>query len=197
MSRTYTLTAGGVLTKARTLLNDSTPDPRATDTELLGTLTDALNAMVGVFPGLFSVTVPYSCVTGYLQEIILDRAVMFLNVVGVPEGNEPALTQFSPGWMNGTEGAIREFMRVSGDPLRFMTDPPSPTAQALSVRVVQAPEPITATETTLPIPEVYEPALVDYVVGRAEMKDDEHANSGRASQLMELFVASVKALALG
>jgi len=34
------------------------------------------------------------------------------------------------------------------------------------------------------------------VVGRAELQDDEHFNSGRASALLERFTASVKALGI-
>lgn len=38
-----------------------------------------------------------------------------------------------------------------------------------------------------PIPDEYVPLVADYISGRAELIDDEHANSGRAEKLVATF----------
>jgi hypothetical protein len=43
-----------------------------------------------------------------------------------------------------------------------------------------------------PLPPEYAQTLADYVTARAEMTDDEHVNSGRASLFMQLFGAEVQ-----
>lgn len=42
-----------------------------------------------------------------------------------------------------------------------------------------------------PLPDELKQAAADYVTGRAEMGDDEHSNSGRAQQLLGLFVSEL------
>ena len=42
-----------------------------------------------------------------------------------------------------------------------------------------------------PLPDEYLPTFVDYVIGRAESKDDEHVNSGRATAFFNLFAGGL------
>ena len=42
-----------------------------------------------------------------------------------------------------------------------------------------------------PLPAEYVQTITDYVTARAEMTDDEHVNSGRASLFAQLFAAEV------
>lgn len=51
----------------------------------------------------------------------------------------------------------------------------------------------TATDT-IPIPEEYAVALADYVIHRAEMRDDEFAVDGRAVVLLQKFKSGMLAL---
>lgn len=43
-----------------------------------------------------------------------------------------------------------------------------------------------------PLPAQYMQTVADYVTARAEMTDDEHANSGRAGLFMQLFAAEAQ-----
>lgn len=43
----------------------------------------------------------------------------------------------------------------------------------------------------LPLPDMYVPQLVNYVVGRAELRDDEAAEANRALSLVQAFGASL------
>lgn len=44
-----------------------------------------------------------------------------------------------------------------------------------------------------PLDSMYEPPFVDYVVGRAESRDDDYAVNGRATMLLQSFRAGVGA----
>lgn len=197
MPRTYTMTVESVLTPARAMLNDDRPemDLRAADPELITALNEAIAAMVGIVPGLFAQQVAHACQAGARQALQNDRAVALLDIPGLPEADLETLNLYAPGWTTSTPGAVREFLRLPGEPLAFMVWPPAVADAALTPRAVLLPEALEALEDPIELPEVFAPALVEYVVGRVEMKDDEHVDSTRASQLMERFAAGVKALA--
>lgn len=199
MARTFNLTAESVISKARSMINDTRTDMglRQLDPEMLAALNDALNAMVGLHQGLFETDGAHTCAAGYLQTLENSRAVQLLDVVGLPEADLISLAQFRPGWTTEAQAAPKNWMRAAGDALRFMTYPPALAGEVLSVRFVKAPDTLTATSDLIPLPENYEPALVEYLAGRIEMKDDEHVESGRAQSLMDRFAANVKALAGG
>lgn len=42
-----------------------------------------------------------------------------------------------------------------------------------------------------PVPDEYVPSVADYISGRAELVDDEHANSGRAEKLVQSFFEGI------
>jgi hypothetical protein len=197
MARTYTLTIGAVIATARSMLNDTREDMgyRAEDAELVGYLSEALRAMVGIVPGLFSATATHTCTAGARQQLENERAVAMLDIPGLPESDLATLNQFAPGWTAATAGATREFIRLPAEPLAFMVYPPAAAAATLAVRMVIAPAALAVDlAALLPVPEAFQPALAEYVAGRADMKNDESANSNRAGQLLERFTAGVKAL---
>lgn len=200
MARTFTMTVASVLTKARRLANDSNEELglRDSDADCIGYLNEAILAMVPLVPGLFAAAVTHTCTAGARQDIEADRAVAYLDLPGLNEGDLATLNAFAPGWTAAAAAVPREFMRLPGEPLAFMTYPPATAGAQLTLRIVRSPEPLDEegdTDQLIALPEVYEPSLVEYVVGRAEVKDDEHVNSNRAAQLLERFTAGVKALA--
>lgn len=197
MARTYQMLVSTVLNKARKLLNDANSliEYRNTDSELIGHLNDALSMLANVKPGLFAVTADYTCVAGYKQVIEFARAIQLLEVVGIPECERTSLAQFSPGWMSGSSGPTLNWIRSPAEPLRFDVYPPAAVDAVLPVLYSQSPAPLAATTDVIQLSENYEPALVDFIVGRAEMKDDEHVNSTRAAQMMTRFLEQVKGLA--
>lgn len=194
MARTYTLTAGAVIERARFLVADKNAELglRTSDADMLGSLNEALRAMVALAPALFSAIEPYACASGYLQTVELTRAAALLDVIGLPETDQRTLASFAPGWMSATAGAPENWMRVSGDPLRFMTYPPATAGAQVVLNVAKAPTELGALGDVVPVPEHYEPALADFVAGRAELQDDEHVDSGRAAALLERFATAIK-----
>jgi hypothetical protein len=199
MPRTYTMTAGSIVGKARTLLNDTRTDTgyRSPDTDLFAALNDAIAAAVAHNPGLFEIDAVHTCDAGYLQTVAVDRSTALIEVVGLPECDEATLTQFRPQWTNATPGAASNWMRPKGEPLKFMTYPPAVGGEQYRLRLVRSLPPVTALSDVIALPESLEPLFVEYVVGRIETSDDEHSSSGRAAALLDRFVAGMKASALG
>lgn len=198
MARTYQMLVSTILSKARKLLNDANSqiEYRNTDSELIGHLNDALSMLANTKPGLFTVTADYTCVAGYKQVIEFARAIQLLEVVGIPECERSSLSQYSPGWMSGAGSAnIVNWLRSPAEPLRFDVYPPALAGTVLPVLYSQAPAPLANTTETILLSENYEPALIDFIVGRAEMKDDEHVNSTRAAQMMTRFLEQIKGIA--
>lgn len=195
MTRTYQMLACQVIDKARIIINDTNAAQsgyRASDPEMLGWLNDALNLMLVMKPGLFTKTVNFPCVAGYLQTLEYPRTVEFIEVLGILECDRTALEQFLPDWRNATPAAAVHWMRVPGEPYRFDTYPSAIDAAVLPVRYIESPAILTAITDLIPVSENYEAALSEYIAGKAEIKDDEHVNSGRAAQLMDRFTSQVK-----
>lgn len=192
MPRTYQLLASTVLTKARAVLLDDVAPYRNADAILLGWLNDAISVLVSLFPSLFSSSVTHTATSGHAQKIVTARAVELLDIVGVPKADFETLTLFSPGWQSSTEGTIQNWSRTEKDPLGFYCYPPSPVSQTIPVLLVVSPAPLVATTDVVPIPESYEPALVDFIASYAQLQDDEQSRFGRQRELMKQALGIAK-----
>lgn len=179
MPRTYQLTAAQVITKARLLLQDDVAPYRESDPVMIGRLNDALSALLSLLPMLFSESVTHTTTAGYFQRVIEARAAELIDVVGVPACDLQTLTQFLPGWQGSAPGDIQNWLRVAGDPLSFYCVPPSVGGVSLTIAISVAPTPLAVTTDLVPVPESYEPALVDYLVSAAQLQDDEQGDHGR------------------
>lgn len=179
------------------MMNDAnaTLGYRTSDAEMLGWLNDAINSLLNLKPGLFAKNVLHTCAGGYAQYVNLSRAVQVLEVVGIPEADRSTLTQFKPGWITSTQDATVNWMRSPAEPLRFDVYPPAIENATLPILYVEAPALLVAVGDLVKVSENYEPVLVDFLVGRVEMKDDEHVNSTRAAQMMTRFEEQVKGVA--
>lgn len=193
MARTYTVTANDVISAARVLLNDTDTQPRNSDPDMMDWLNEALNMALTANPALFSQIGQHVCISGFRQQVETPRSVAVLDVFGVPQTDAATLTQFIPGWHNGTQGAAQNWMRVAQEPLAFEVYPPSPNGQVLTILYVESPAPLTSLADLVPMTENYQPALIDYLVARASSIDDEHVLSGRAAAFNDRFTAAVRA----
>lgn len=192
MPRTYTLLVSTVLAKVRRLIQDETSPFRYNNDELIGWLNDAIASMVNLVPGLFTSMVTHTCSSGYRQTIVNTRAAALLDIIGVVPADMTSLTRFTPNWQTAPNGTIANWMRNPAEPLSFFCYPPSAEGQVLSALIVEKPATLSATSDLVPVPEHYEPALVDYVASMAQFKDDEHVDTNRQQQLMANFAARVK-----
>lgn len=192
------MTPQNIITAARYVLNDTVSTRyRNTDAELLGWVNDGLDVMVGAVPQLFSVTSSHTCVAGAEQAPSFARLVAVLDVPRITTGaallraDRAALDAFRPGWYLDTQAAAANWLPHGASPKKFYLHPPAAITQAVDVTFVQAP-PVLLIGDTIPVSDNYQPALVSFVVGMAESKDDEAVNSNRAAQAKAEFVAMIK-----
>lgn len=194
-------TPADIITTARNLYNDAdTVLLRKTDTELLGYVNEGLREISTLQPSLFSTVGDLLCAVGSVeQSVLFADAQALIKVLSIHGGaaltpfDMASMDAFRPGWRSDTAGAAVQWSRNEGDPLRFYIYPKAPaTPQTLDVMYVRNPTVLTLTDPITEIPSGYLPALVDYVVYRAESGDDEHSNSGRATSHYQAFVAKIK-----
>jgi hypothetical protein len=193
MPRTYTVTIQNVVTKARFITQDTTISAyRNTDAEYIGWLNDAISAVVANVPQLFITQGTHTCTAGARQRCINSRAHSLVDVIGVQQADYATLSAFQPTWQTDTAGAAQNWMRPNNEPLDFFVYPKQVGGESLSIMYVESPTKLTVVADLTPLPETYEPALVDYLVGMVESKDDESVASGRAAASLASFVAKVK-----
>jgi hypothetical protein len=179
---------------ARSILNDTDPTAyRYSDADLLQYGNDALDQMVTLVPSLFYVEGEMECVAGALQALNFADARALVVIRNIKDGaaiipaNKPTLDLFDPSWISGTAGAAKNWMGVEGDPVRFYLYPPSPNGQTLNIIYIRNPQEYTSSQDT-GLPPVYTDAIADYIVYRAESRDDESVVSQRAQAFYQSFV---------
>lgn len=198
------MTPQDVITTARYIISDeagAAVGARQSDPELLGYFNDGLKEAALINPMLFSATIDYVCAAGVHQEVSTTNAVRLLDVLGIKGGaaitqfDRSAMDSFYPGWRTDTAGTVQQWAQLLGDPLVFFIYPPAPASpvQTLDIRVVQNPAVYALTDIVTDIAPAYAPAMVDYVVFRAESKDDENVLNQRAAAHYTAFAAIIGA----
>lgn len=184
------MTPKDIITRARYITNDAGTSAaiyRQDDAELLGYVNDGLKEAAILRPDLFSAVGDMTCTAGQCeQSITFQDAVQLLDVLCIHGGNSvmpfdrATMDQFRPGWRTDAAGPAQNWSPLNGDPLQFYIYPKAPAGQVLDVRYVRNPLTYSMNDTIGDLPSSYLPALTDYVVYRAESKDDEHVISQRA-----------------
>ena len=183
------MTPQDIITAVRYVLNDTDATGyRNTDAELLAWVNGGMREISALRPDLFSFVGDYTCVVSSSeQQVTFADAQEVLKVLCIHNG--AALTPFDmitmdsfrPGWRTDTAAAATQWAKHPVDPLRFFIYPKAPaTAQTLDLLYVRVPTTLAIGDTISEIPASLTPALVDYVISRAESKDSEFVNSGRA-----------------
>lgn len=195
------MTPQDIISGARPILNDTdTTAPRQSDDELLAYVNDGLREMVSLQPAIFSTIGDMLCDADTCEQAItFANAAALIEVLYIHGG--PFLTPFDmasmgafhPNWRQDPGAPARQWTRFPNDALRFYIYPKAPDAlQTVCVRYARIPGTYALADTIIDIPLTLQPALIDYVVYRAESKDNEHALSQRAGQFFQSFVAKVK-----
>ena len=188
---------------ARGILQDRDDAPyRFSTADLLQYSNDALDQMVSLRPEVFHTEGRIQCVEGTMQSVDFNDARALVLVRRIKDG--PALLPivrsvldlFNPSWHTDPQGPAENWMLVENDPVRFLVYPAAPAGQVLEVLYVRNPQTYTA-DQDVAIPQVYLDAVADYIVHRAEMRDDEHVNSQRAAQFYSSFQTKVMGVPRG
>lgn len=184
---------------ARGILNDTDAAAyRYSDADLLRYANDALDQLVVLAPQLFHTEGEVQCVGGKtVQAVGFGDAQSLVSVRRVKNGNavtptdRATLDAFNPGWHNGTAAAAIHWMPIDNNPVGFLIYPPPPLGQVLEVTYVRIPPEYGVNDVT-ELPTTLEDPVADYIVARAEGRDDEHVNSQRAAMFAGSFVAKIK-----
>jgi len=193
------MTPQGIITEARYILNDATATYRQSDSELLGYVNSGIREVSALQPMVFASVGDVACVAASVEQAVtFTDAQALIDVMSIHDGNAltvfdwDAMNRFNPGWRTDTAAPARQWARIAGDPLRFFIYPKAPISQVLDIMYVRVPVTLALTDTISEVPAAYTTALVDYVVYRADSKDDEHSNSGRAVASYQAFVSKIK-----
>lgn len=182
---------------ARSILNDPA-GVRYSDSDLLQYANDALDQMTGLVPSVFYADGDLTCVpTKAMQSVSCADALSLAAIKRVKNGRavlpttKDVLDAYDPDWQSSTPAAAVNWMPSIDDPLRFFIYPPAPDGQILEISYVRIPPEFASGDTTM-VPAKYSDAISDYIVHRAESRDDEYVNTGRAAQFLQSFIGKVK-----
>lgn len=189
-----------VITQARYTVNDADSVLyRLSNDELVGYVNDGIAEISRMAPALFNTLGDFDCIANQCDQTLnFSDAQEIVDVLAIHGGDAVTLADmatldaFLPGWRSAAAGQAKHWMRKPNDPLRFFIYPKAPDAQTLDVLYVKNPATVTLSSQITEIPATLKPALVHYVIFRAESKDDEHALSGRAAASYKLFDDLVK-----
>jgi hypothetical protein len=186
---------------ARSMINDtSSVLYRQSNDELVKFFNDGLKECCELSPDHFKTTGNFTC-TPDITEQALDYvdAREFLAVIRIQNGKAihqmdmNAMNMFNPDWASDTAGTPQNWAKMNGEKLRFYLYPKPATMQVLEVSYIRNPAEYELDDVVDDVPTTWETALAWYIVHMAEMKDDEHAVSGRALASYQRF----KGLILG
>lgn len=190
------MTPQTIITNARYTLND-TSSVTYSDAELLAFVNDGLKEVLKKAPRWFYTVGNHACTQDAIRQTMSSStATEVVRVIRVVGGNIvtfvelDTLDRFKPGWPSDTAGAAVNWMRDIDDPLSFYIYPKAPASQTLELLIIPVLSDYALTDS-LTLPSMFHSALEDYVVFRAESKDDEHVNSGRAAAYYQSFMAKI------
>lgn len=193
------MTPSEIIRIARHILLDAGIAVRQSDEELLDYVNDALRECSTLAPQMFYAIGDLECVPNTCEQgVSFADAQLFVEVLRVKGGRAvwpvdvDALSKFAPDWSNAAPGPAVHWFRYAEEPLRFCVFPQAPAGQVLEMRYVRNPQVVEMDTVIEDVPLSMRPALVSYVVYRAEMKDDEHVLSQRAMSEYQKFVAALR-----
>lgn len=209
--------ASDILERAQTLIQDNTgvrwPLP-----ELAGWINDAMREVALHKPSASSASVVLDLESGTRQEIptgalMLLRVVRNLDPESTEENrigkravrliNRDVLDTQHPDWHDESvvspAAQIKHFIFDEVDPMSFYVYPPSDGTGKVEALISQPPTPIetdgvdlSSYDSSLPLPDVYANAVLDYVLYRAYSKDASFAeNMERANYHYTAFTNSL------
>ena len=190
-----------IVARARSIYKDD--GTRLTDPDALNWLNDGVAEIVALKPNSFPSTANVSLVAGTRQTI---TGVMLLDVgpnMG-SDGNTPGkavklvsrdvMDAAYPEWTEALAMASVAFcIYDKNDPKTFHVFPPQPANTTQRLRTVQAviPAPMVSLASAVPAPDEYLPALVDYVLYRTFITDDDAAMVERGNAHYQAFTSKL------
>lgn len=186
-----------IIAEARTLIQDTSPPYRYSDTEMLTFVNKALRRISTLRPDLFATHDFIPTQAGVVFQQLPDEAARLIEIYyvrggrAVTEVHRETLDQNNPQWVSATPTAPVNWMRHPRSPRNFFLSPPPAEGTVLFCEYAVSPKTYRLGDTVELLPDAYQPAVVDGVVFYAESIDNEHANSGRAEAAYNRMVQSL------
>lgn len=187
-----------LIDRARLTLNDAAKD-RYPDAEMFEYALDGLREAASFRPDLFAVVQPMSLVAGVEQNIppgtwFLISVERNANGDEVQEASYDAWHKYSTDWRTHTAGPTEFWMRFPASkphqPItKFYVYPPAVNNAQLYAVLAQCDLSAQTIGSSVPLSEPYHPALIAYLIFRAETKDDQHVVTARAQAFYGQFAA--------
>ena len=200
-----TVTAQTIINKAAIQLTDIA-NIRWTRAELLSWLNDGMRQIVVIQPSASSTTSVIKLDAGTRQYIPDDGWLLLavyrnMGTTGTTPGrairivSREILDGFNPNWNSDTPKAeVRNYIYTNQDQLAFYVYPPNNGTQYVEINYSAQPTDLTSETQVIPIFDIFQTALVDYILYRACSKDAEYAPGLALAQgYMATFVAAIQA----
>lgn len=172
-----------------------------TGAQLLQWVNDALRSVTLVRPDSTSVTASVLLVAGTLQtltgtnDLRLIRVIRNMGAAGATPGNAirigdmPAMDLLNPAWHTEAQQAtITEYMYDDTRPKEFWVYPPAAVPSYVQLSKSVLPTAVTAVGDTLPVDDIYGPAIIEWCCYRAFSRDSEETpNWQRAARHFSAF----------
>ena len=194
------LTAASVINRVRTQLIDEGTSPRWTDTELLRYLSDAERTIASIDPTSTRTTASVLLAEGSRQALPSGGQKLIsidcnMGTAGATPGKAVRITtrelmdDFDINWQGASKSSvIKNFMFDPMDEESYYVYPPSNALGYVRIIYSILPTELTATTDSLTVGDVYVPALTDFVLYRAHLKDsDFSAGSRQADYYYQAF----------
>lgn len=190
-----TVTAQSIISRVRTQLIDVGATQHWSDAELLQWLSDGLRTLVGANPAASATRFELAMVAGTKQTLPADGHLLLdveRNTTGraVRKADQAALDAFSPEWHTSTQAAaVKHYIYNPLMQQQFYVYPPNDGTGSLQIIYSVMPADLTAVSDVLPVDDIYQTALFDYVMYRCHQKDSDYAAGGVANAYFTAFQA--------
>ena len=199
-----TVTAKSIIDKATIQLIDLA-NIRWTRAELLAWLNDGMRQTVVIQPSASSTTAVVQLQPGTRQYIPADGWLLLsvyrnMGATGTTPGrairivSREIIDNFNPDWHTDKPTAeVRNYMYTNQDQLAFYVYPPNTGTQQIELNYSVQVADLTSESQVIPIFDIFQSALVDYILYRACSKDAEYAPGLALAQgYMATFVAAIQ-----
>ncbi len=197
-----TITAEAIINKAATVLMDVANVKWSRD-ELLGWLNDGQRSIVSMVPEASSTITTISMTSGTRQSLPAG-AWMLLDVTrnmgangstpgrAVQRIDRHTLDESNPNWQSATPvTSIKCYMYSLRDRSHFYVHPPADGTTKVEVIYSAHPTDISVENTAIGIHDMYQPALLDYMLARAFSKKSQYSDPAAATAYFNAFTLFV------
>ena len=180
------ITAKSIIDKASTLLLDAT-NTRWTRAELLGWLNDGQRQIVLMAPNATNKVTTIKLAAGTRQSIpsvgwTLLNVIRYMGTDGTKPGravritSQQLLDSYNPNWHSSTPSVVpQSYVFDQQDQTAFYVYPPNTGGGYVQINYSPEPVDLTSENDTIGVRDIFETALLDYILYRACSKDAEYA----------------------